>query len=99
MTTSKIVKTILFSLVYGINIFYAMCLWLCGADGNIMLGIIFIVLYRLSLWFAPVAVTIVCWLPLRPKVPLKIKLLSNLVHLAICGLLFVLCYLLFGNWY
>ncbi len=99
MKTSKVVKSILFGLVYGINLLWALALWLAGREGNIMLGIIFIFFYRLSLWFAPIAVTIICWLPLRPKVPARIKLLFNFVHLLLCGLLFFFCFLLFGNWY
>ena len=99
MTTSKIIKTILFSLIYFINFRLALALWLCGLSGNIMIGIILIVLYRLSLWFSPLAVTIICWLPLKPKVPVRTKLLFNLVHLAFCGVLFLTCFLLFGNWF
>lgn len=99
MKTSQIIKTILFSLVYGSNLLLALLLWLCGLSGNIMLGIIFIVLYRLSLWFSPIAVTVICWLPLKSKVPTRTKLLFNVVHLLLCGALFLTCRLLFGNWY
>ena len=99
MKTSQIIKTILFALVYASNLLFAFLLWLCGNSGNIMLGIIFIVFYRLSLWLSPVAVTLICWLPLKPKVPARKKLLFNLAHLLICGGLFLTCNLLFGNWY
>ncbi len=99
MKTSQIIKTILFALVYASNLLFAFLLWLCGNSGNIMLGIIFIAVYRLSLWFSPVAVTLICWLPLKPKVPARKKLLFNLAHLLICGVLFLTCNLLFGNWY
>ena len=95
----KIIKTCLFGLIYSSNLFFALILWLCGESGNIMLGIIAIAFYRLTLWTAPLAVTVVCWLPSRPKIPIKTKLAFNLVHLALSGLLFVVCYLLFGNWY
>ena len=99
MSNSKIFKMILFGFVYGINLLLALALWLCGEDGNIMLGILLIALYRPSLWIAPWAVTIICWLPLKPKVPAYKKLLFNLAHLLFCGLLFLTSYLLFGNWY
>ena len=99
MTASKIVKSILFGLVYSINLFWAGCLWLAGQDGNIFLGILFIVFYRLSLWSAPFWVTIICWLPLKPIVSARKKILFNLVHLAFCAMLFLICYLLFGNWF
>ena len=99
MKESKLIKTILFSFIYGINLFFALSLWLCGKSGNILFGIILIILYRLSLWFSPIAVTIVCWLPLKPKLSVRKKLLLNLVHLAFCGILFTLCFLLLGNWY
>lgn len=99
MTLSKIIKMILFGLVYGTNLFFALALSLCGLSGNIMLGILLIVLYRLSLWLSPIAITLICWLPLKPKVPIRKKLLFYFVHLAFCGILFLICYLLFGNWY
>ena len=99
MTASKIIKIILFTLVYSINFSLALALWLCGLSGNIMIGIFLIALYRLSLWFSPLAVTVVCWLPLKPKVPVRSKLLFNLAHLAFCGALFLTCFLLFGNWF
>ena len=99
MNTSKIVKIILFSLAYGFNLFWALMLHLCGNNGNIMLGIIAFVFYRLSLWFSPLIVTGICWLPLKPKVPARTKLLFNFVHLIFCGILFLVCYLLTGNWY
>ena len=99
MKTSQIIKMILFSLVYGSNLFFAWALWLCGESGNIMLGILLIVFYRLSLWFSPLAVTIICWLPWKPKEPAQKKLLFNLAHLLCCGVLFLTCNLLFGNWY
>ena len=96
MKKSKLIKTILFSFIYGINLFFALSLWLCGRSGNILFGIIFIILYRLSLWLSPLAVTIVCWLPLKPKIPARKKLIFNLAHLAFCGILFVTCYFIFG---
>lgn len=96
MKDSRKVKTVLFALVYGLNLFFALSLRLCD---NIMLGILLIVFYRLSLWLAPLAVTVICWLPLKPKVPARKKLLFNLVHLLLSGLLFVASYLLFGNWF
>ena len=99
MELSKVIKTVLFGLVYGINFILAFALWLCGVYGNILLGIFFIIFYRLSLWTAPFALTIICWLPFKPKVSVRKKLLFNIVHLLFCGLLFSLCYLLFGNWY
>ena len=99
MTASKIVKSILFAHVYGLNLIFALALWLCGQSGNIMLGILCFAFYRLSLWLAPAAVTLICWLPFKPKVPASKKLIFNLVLLLFCGLLFLLCYLLFGNWY
>ena len=90
---------ILLGSVYGINLFFTLALWLCGQSGNILLGILFIIVYRLSLWFAPVAVTIICWLPLRPKLPAGKKLVLNLIALLLSGMLFLVCYLIFGNWY
>ena len=99
MKSSKKIKTILFSIVYGLNLFLAFSLWLCGLSGNIMLGILLIVLYRPSLWFAPLAVSAICWLPSEPKLPARKKLIFNLVHLVLCGTLFVVCFLAFGNWY
>ena len=86
-------------MVYGINLLLALSLWLCGLSGNIMLGILLIVLYRPSLWLAPIALSVICWLPSEPKHPPRKKLLFNLAHLAACGTLFVLCFLMFGNWY
>lgn len=99
MKNSKKIKTILFSIVYGLNLLLALALWVCGLSGNIMIGILLIVLYRLSLWFAPLAVSVICWLPSEQKVAARKKLSFNLLHLALCGALFVLCFLLFGNWY
>ena len=99
MTVSKIIKSILLGLVYTTNLFFALCLWLCGESGNILIGIFMIILYRLSLWFAPLLVTVIYWIPLKPRVPIRTKLLHNLILLLLCGVLFVLCYLIFGNWY
>ena len=99
MKNSKKIKTILFSIVYGLNLFFALSLWLCGLSGNIMLGIFLILFYRLSLWSAPIALTIICWLPSEPKLPVRKKLIINLAHLVLCGALFVVCFLVFGNWY
>ena len=99
MNTSKTAKAIMFALVYGINLFFALLLWLTGFSENILLGIILILFYRLSLWLSPIAATIICWLPLKTGVPAYKKLLFNLVHLVFCAALFLLCYLLFGSWY
>ena len=99
MSISKIIKTILFGMVYGSNLLFALGLWWCGVTGNIMLGILLIACYRLSLWSAPFMVTAVCWLPLKPKVPARKRLIFNFAHLLFCGGLFILCRLLFGNWY
>ena len=99
MKLSKQIKIPLFAVVYGFNLLSALILWGCGKTGNIMLGILCIACYRASLWLAPAAVTVICWLPLKPQVAVKTKLLFNLVHLIFCGLLFVLCRLLFGNWF
>ena len=99
MKAAKIIKSILFALVYFANLFWGACLWLAGKDGNIMSGIIFIVFYRLSLWLTPFLVTVICWLPFPPRVPIRKKILFNIVHLVFSGLLFVICYLLFGNWF
>ena len=99
MKSSKLYKSILFSIVYGLNLLLALALWLCGLSGNIMIGIFLIALYRLSLWTAPIAITIICWLPSEPKLPVRKKLLFNLVQLLLCGALFCVCFLVFGNWY
>lgn len=99
MTPSKAIKAVLFAIIYGIHLSLALMLWLCGIGGNIMLGILLIVFYRLSLWLSPLAVTLICWLPLKPKASIRRRLLCNLVHLLLCAALFVLCFLLFGNWY
>ena len=34
MKKSKLIKTILFSFIYGINLFFALSLWLCGRSGK-----------------------------------------------------------------
>lgn len=99
MKRYPITKIVLFGVVYGIHLLSALGLWLCGESGNIMLGILLIVIYRLSLWCAPLAVTAICWLPLKPKSPPRKCVLLNLIHLLCCGILFLICYLLFGNWY
>ncbi|MBR7112200.1 MAG: hypothetical protein IKC75_04700 [Clostridia bacterium] len=99
MKASKIIKTALFAAVFAINLFLALSLWLCGLSGNIMLGILFIIGYRLSLWTAPLIITIICWLPLPSRASPRQKLLMNLLLLGLCALLFVTCFLLFGNWY
>lgn len=98
MTTSKLIKIILLGVVYGLNLLFALAIWLCSLDGNILLGIIFMVLYRLSLWSAPWLVTIICWLPLKPLPPVKTRVLFNIVLLLLCGALFVFCRLAFGTW-
>lgn len=99
MGISKKTKAVLFGLVYGSNLLSAFFLWLCGVCGNIMLGILLIVFYRLSLWSAPFLVSVICQLPSVPRIPFNKKLLYNFFHLILCGMLFLLCYLLFGNWY
>ena len=99
MSVSKKLKLILFSLVYGVNLFFALCLWICGINGDILFGIISIVFYRLSLWLAPLAVTVICWLPSKPKIRLRKKLLFYLAHLFLCCGLFLICHLLLGNRY
>ena len=99
MKKSKKIKLFLFALVYGLTLFFALNLWLCGRSGNILLGIILIIFYRLSLWFSPIAVTIICWLPLKSNVPVSKRLLFNFAHLLLCGVLSLTCYFLFGNWY
>ena len=95
----KILRTALLSSVYGLNLFLALCLWLCGQSGNIMLGILLIAFYRLSLWFSPVILTAIYWMPWRPTAPLRKKLLLYFVHLCLCALLYVTCFLLFGHWF
>ncbi len=99
MGISKKTKAVLFGLVYGTNLLSAFFLWLCGVYGNIMLGILLIVFYRLSLWTAPLSLTVICWLPSKVKITVRKKLLYNFLHLLLCAMLFLLCYLLFGNWY
>lgn len=99
MGISKKTKSLLFGLVYGSNLLSAFFLWLCGVYGNIMLGILLIVFYRLSLWTAPLSLTVICWLPSKVKITVRKKLLYNFLHLLLCGMLFCVCYLLFGNWY
>ena len=99
MGISKKTKAVLFGLVYGSNLLSAFFLWLCGVYGNIMLGILLIVFYRLSLWSAPLSLTVICWLPSKVKITVRKKLLYNFLHLLLCGMLFCVCYLLFGNWY
>ena len=99
MNASKLLKTIFLAAVFGIHLVLALCLWLCGRSGNIMLGILLIAFYRLSLWFTPLAVTVICWFPTKAKIPLHRRLLFYFVLLLLCGGLFVLCYFLFGNWY
>ena len=99
MTASKIVKAALLGATYVTNIFWAIVLWWCGLGGHIMIGIFAIVFYRISLWLSPLLVSLICWLPLRPKVSAHRRLLMNLVCLVACVAQFVLCYLLFGNWF
>ena len=99
MTASKIVKSILLGAVYSTNLFWALVLYWCGLGERMMIGIFAIAFYRLSLWTAPFIVTLVCWLPLRPKVAAYKRLLMNLVCLAACGVQFVICFALFGNWF
>ena len=99
MSASRIVKTILLAATHVNNLFWALVLWWCGLGERIMIGILAIAFYRLSLWSAPFIVTLVCWLPLRPKVAAYKRLLMNLVCLAVCGAQFVICFALFGNWF
>lgn len=99
MKVSKTAKRIMYALVPAYNLLWGGALWLCGQRGNIMLGIICICFYRLSLWLAPLAVTVICWLPSKLKLGFRKKLLMNAVLLLLCGLLYILCYLLFGNWF
>ncbi|MBO5211883.1 MAG: hypothetical protein J6B80_08155 [Clostridia bacterium] len=99
MKTSQRIRIILFALVYGVNLLLVLILWLCGISGDILLGIFAIIFYRLSLWLSPFMVTAICWLPLKPRMPVRKKLIFNFVHLLFCGILFLTCYLLFGNWY
>lgn len=99
MGISQKTKAVLFGLVYGSNLSSAFFLWLCGVYGNIMLGILLIVFYRLSLWTAPLSLTVICRLPSKVKITVRKKLLYNFLHLLLCGMLFCVCYLLFGNWY
>ena len=99
MTASQKIKILLYSLIFGSNLFFAVCLRLCGQSGNIMLGIFLIIFYRLSLWLSPILLTLVCWLPLKPRIPASKKLINNLVLLLLCGALFLTCFLLFGSWY
>lgn len=99
MNSCKSFKWISLSLVYGINLLLAIALWLCGLSGNIMIGIFLIAFYRLSLWFSPLAVTVIAWIPPKSEVPISKKLLHNLLYLLICGVQFLICFLVFGNWY
>jgi hypothetical protein len=92
-------RAILTAAPFAINLFFCLCLELSAREGNIMLGILFIAFYRLSLWAAPFALTVICWLPLRPKITAKEKLLNNTLCLALSFGLFVLCKLVFGSWY
>lgn len=99
MDVLKTLKRVALGSIFGINLFLALCLWLCGLKGNIMIGILVIVLYRLSLWLSPFAVTLIAWLPSEPKMTVGEKLLFNLALLLLCGVLFGLCYLISGNWF
>ena len=95
----KTIQRALIGLVYGLHLLWALLLWLCGQSGNIMLGIILIVLYRISLWTAPFAITVLCWIPLTKDVPLRKRIWQYLLLMLLCGVLFLLCRLLFGNWF
>lgn len=99
MTTSQKIKSILLGIVFGLNLLLALCLYLCGITGNILFGILLIAFYRISLQGLPLAVIVICWLPLDRQVGWRKKLSFNLVLLVFSGLAFVLCRLLFGNWY
>ena len=98
MGASRLARAILLGLIYVVNLFLALALWLCGLSGNILLGIIVIVLYRLSLWLAPIAITVLYWLPWKIKITRVKRLLFYFAHLILCSGLFVVCRLLFGNW-
>ena len=93
---SRKVRIVLFALIYGINLLLALLLGLCE---SILLGIIFILFYRLSLWFSPIAVTAVCWLPSRPRMSVRKRVVLNLAHLLGCAVLFLICRCAFGFWY
>ena len=95
----KTIQRALIGLVYGLHLLWALLLWLCGQSGNIMLGIILIVLYRISLWTAPFAITVLCWIPLTKGVPIHKRIWQYLLLMLLCGVLFLLCRLLFGNWF
>ena len=99
MKAKKYTKPILLGAVYGIHFLLALALWLCGKSGNIMLGILLIVLYRPNLWFTPLVVTAICWLPIKSDATLQKRVLFYLANIVICTFLFVLCRLLFGNWF
>ena len=99
MKALKIIRTILLCWVYSLHFLCALSLWLCGQSGNNMLGILLIVCYRLSLWSSPLAVTLICWIPPKPMTTWRKKLLFYFVHLALCACLFLVCRLLFGNWF
>ena len=99
MKTKNHTKAILLGLVYGIHFLLALSLWLCGQSGNILLGILLIVLYRPSLWYTPAVVSAICWLPIKSEIPIKKRVLFYVANLLICGALFVLCRILFGNWF
>ena len=99
MKALKIIRTILLCLVYSLHFLCALSLWLCGQSGNIMLGILLIALYRFSLWTAPFAITVLCWIPLTKGVPIHKRIWQYLLLMLLCGALFLLCRLLFGNWF
>lgn len=99
MTTSKIIKSILFGAVYTTNLFWALVLWWCGLGERMIIGIFAIIFYRLSLWTLPFLVSAICWIPLRPRLAAYKRLLMNLVCLVACAVQFTICFALFGNWY
>ena len=95
----KIVKVALLGLTYSWNLLLAAALWGCGQTGNIMLGILAIAFYRLSLWTAPFLVTAFCWIPTRPKKPLYQRFIFYFVNLLLCVGMYVICFLITGNWF
>ena len=90
MGISKKTKAVLFGLVYGSNLLSAFFLWLCGVYGNIMLGILLIVFYRLSLWTAPLSLTVICWLPSKVYVFILFYIIFCICFCAVCFFVFVI---------
>ncbi len=99
MKAWKIVKGILLGALYTTNLFWALVLYWCGLGEHIMIGIFAICFYRLSLWFTPVLVTVICWIPLPPRVAVWKKLIFYFANITFCAALYLTCFLLFGNWF